>query len=156
MGSSMYFNRRFIPKRSRGEVVKEFTELVESLGIHVEYSNNGEMYLWKHSRPDGIRAYVDTAEGCDYPEPIGVYYREVFFDAIYDDEVCNSDLLLEITIAYMKKYPDTLLFGECSRYLYYDKHDIDIVSKQPFRRDWHYMTESHIAPLEEDIYKHKL
>ena len=56
------------------------------------------------------------------------------------------------TNAYMQKYPDTLLLGECSPYFYYDKQDIDMVASKPFRSDWHYMTKSHISPLADDLY----
>ena len=97
--------------------------------------------------------YVDTAEPVDYPEPFGRHYREVFFDAVYHDEGCvNTDLLLEITAAYMQKYPDALLFGECSPYLYYDKEDIDAVTAKPFDKDWFFLTKSHISPLSNDVY----
>ncbi|MDE5861505.1 MAG: hypothetical protein K2H28_04860 [Ruminococcus sp.] len=154
MGSSMYYDRKYIPKRTNAEVVREFAELVESLGIHIDYENATTLYLWKRNRSEGIRVYAETAEEDEYPEPFGMYYREIFFDAVYDDDdIVNSDLLLEITIAYMKKYPDTLLFGECSPYFYYDKQDIDMVASEPFRSDWHYMTKSHISPLTEKLYE---
>lgn len=152
MGSSMYYDRKYIPKRTNEEVVSEFAELVEALGIQVEYEDD-TLYLWKRSRSEGIRVYVQTAEEDEYPEPFGLYYREIFFDAIYDKDNCvNSDLLLEITVAYMQKYPDTLLLGECSPYFYYDKQDIDAIASKPFRSDWFYMTKSHISPLADDLY----
>lgn len=154
MGSSMYLNRKLIPKRPRADVICEFTGMISSLGIQFEYENEHTLYLWKHSRPNGIRVYVDTAEPVDYPEPFGRYYREVFFDAVYHDEdSVNTDLLLEITAAYMQKYPDALLFGEeCSPYLYYDKEDIDAVTAKSFDKDWFYLTKSHISPLYDDVY----
>lgn len=153
MGSSMYYVRKYIPKRMNEEVVCEFAKLVEALGIQVDYEDETTLYLWKRSRFEGIRAYVEAAEKDEYPEPFGLHYREVFFDAIYDyDDCVNSDLLLEITVAYMQKYPDTLLLGECSPYFYYDKQDIDLVASKPFRRDWYYMTKSHISPLTDALY----
>ena len=154
MGSSMYLNRKLIPKRPRTDVICEFTGMISSLGIQFEYENEHTLYLWKHSRWNGIRVYVDSAKPVDYPEPFGRYYREVFFDAVYHDEDCmNTDLLLEITAAYMQKYPDALLFGEeCSPYLYYDKEDIDAVTAKSFDKDWFYLTKSHISPLYDDVY----
>lgn len=153
MGSSMYLNRKFIPERPRTDVVSEFVEIIKQLSMQIDYENEFTLYLWKHSRSNGIRVYVDTAEEVDYPEPFGMHYREVFFDAVYLDEECvNTDLLLEITVAYMQKYPDALLLGECSPYLYYDKEDIDAVVSKPFNKDWVCLTRSHISPLSDDIY----
>lgn len=153
MGSSMYYDRKYIPKRTNAEIVSEFAELVEALGIQVDYEDEITLYLWKRSRSEGIRVYAETAAEDEYPEPFGMYYSEIFFEAIYDDNDCvNSDLLLEITVAYMQKYPDTLLLGECSPYFYYDKQDIDMVASKPFRSDWHYMTKSHVSSLTDDLY----
>ena len=157
MGSSMHLNRKYIPKRPRETVIRELADMVEPLGIKIIYESAASLYLWRQTDIEGvhkgIRVYADTAKENKYPEPFGMYYREIFFEAVYDDdEVMNSDLLLEMTAAYMKKYPDTLLLGECSPYLYYDKQDIDAVMAQPFRADWYYMTKSHISPLLQDAW----
>lgn len=134
MGSSIYLNRKLIPKRLRADVICEFTGMISSLGIQFEYENEHTLYLWKHSRPNGIRVYVDTAEPVDYPEPFGRYYREVFFDSIYNDEdSVNTDLLLEITATYMQKY-------------------IDAVTAKTFDKEWLCLTKSHISPLHDDVY----
>ena len=146
MGSSVYFERKYIPIRPVEEIVYEFVNIIKSIDINYEYENETTLYLWKNIRHNGIRVYISSAEKIE--EVLGIYYREIFFDAVYDDNDClNSDLLLEITVEYMKKYPDTLLFGECSNYMYYDKQDILSVLEKPFFKEWYYLTESHISPL---------
>ena len=150
MGSSMWIDRKYIPERPRAEVVGEFLGIVNGLGMTVKIENDHTLYCWKRDISQGLRIYADTAEEDEYDEPFGMHYREIFFDAVYDDEDCyNTDLLLMITAAYMQKYPDALLMGgECSPFLYFDKEDIDKVAAAPFDREWHCMTRSHIAPLE--------
>ena len=87
MGTSMWIDRREIPARPGAEVENDHT-----------------LYCWKRDISQGIRIYADTAEEDDYPEPFGMHYREIFFDAVYDDEEhYNTDLLLMITAAYMQK-----------------------------------------------------
>ena len=150
MGSSMWIDRKYIPERPSAEVVSEFLCIVNGLGMTVKIENDHTLYCWKRDISQGLRIYADTAEEDEYDEPFGMHYREIFFDAVYDDEDrYNTDLLLMITAAYMQKYPDALLMGgECSPFLYYDKEDIDKVAAAPFDREWHCTTRSHIAPLE--------
>ena len=62
MGNSIYYDRKYIPKRTNTEVVHEFTKLVESLGIQIDYEDETTLYLWKRNRSEGIRVYVETAE----------------------------------------------------------------------------------------------
>lgn len=154
MGTSMWIDRKSIPARPCAEVVGEFLCIVSGLGMTVKIENDHTLYCWKRDISAGIRIYADTAEEDDYPEPFGMHWREIFFDAVYDDEDnYNTDLLLMITAAYMQKYPEALLMGgECSPYLYYDKEDIDKVTAAPFDREWHCTTISHISPLEKDLY----
>ena len=52
MGSSMYYDRKYIPKRTNAEIVSEFAELVEALGIQVDYEDEITLYLWKRSRSE--------------------------------------------------------------------------------------------------------
>lgn len=154
MGSSMWIDRRSIPQRPCTEVVSEFLGIISGLGLTVKLENDHTLYCWKRDISQGIRVYAGTAEEDDWPEPYGMHYREIFFDAVYDDEEhYNTDLLLAITAAYMQMYPDALLMGgECSPYLYYDKQDIDAVAASPFCVEWHCTTVSHKAPLEKDLY----
>ena len=149
----MYIDRKFIPKRPNEDVVCEFLGIIGGLGMNIRIENDHTLYCWNRDISQGIRIYAETAEEDEYPEPFGIHYREIFFDAIYDDEdYYNTDMLLSITSAYMQKYPDALLMGgECSPYLYYDKEDIDKAAAAPFDREWHCITESHISPLKKDI-----
>ena len=154
MGCSMYLERTNILERSDEKVILEFIELIQSRNINYEFENSTTLYIWKDKRKNGLRVYLSSAQEDNYPEPFGVYFREISFDAIYSDDECtNSDLLLEVADVYMQKYPDTLLFGECSPYLYYDKTDIDIVLKKPFYKEWYFQTISHSSPFLDEVVK---
>lgn len=154
MGSSMYFMRKHIPERTLAEAVNEFVEMITPLGIHIDYENEGELYLWKRSRPSGIRVYIDAAEPVSFPEPLGMHYRDVFFDAVYQfehDEDYNTDILLLIAAAYWEKHPDAFLTGEAGVSWLYDKEDIDAVFAKPFDKDW-LRTKSHITLSYSDLF----
>lgn len=150
MGTSMWLARKINPKRNKDIVVQELIELLNSIGINSyewikdKYSDD-EFYIWKGNPGHGIRVYVGEAE--EVIEDNCSFYREIFFDAIYHDEDDNGDLLLDITYAYMEKYPDILLFGECSKYLYYDKLDIESVKKSGYSSDWYFVTKPHVSPI---------
>ena len=154
MGSSMYFMRKHIPERTLAEAVNGFVEMITPLGIHIDYENEGELYLWKRSRSSGIRVYIDAAEPVSFPEPLGIYYRDVFFDAVYQfehDEDYNTDILLLIAAAYWEKHPDALLTGEAGVSWLYDKEDIDAVLAKPFDKNW-LRTKSHITLSYSDLF----
>ena len=148
MGSSMYFVRKSIPECTLEDTVRKFIEMITPLGICIIYEDKNELYLWKRSRPSGIRVYTQMAKSVSFSELLGVHYCDVFFDAVYyDDEDYNTDLLLMITAAYLEKYPDALLAGEAGVSRFYDKEDIDAVLAKPFDRNW-LLTKSHITLAE--------
>ena len=154
MGSSMYFMRKSIPERSLADAVREYVKMITPLGIHIDYEGDGELYLWKRSRPSGIRVYIKAAEPVSFPEPLGMHYWDVLFDAIYQDEGdedYNSDLLLMIAAAYWEKHPDALLTGEAGVSWLYDKEDIDAVLAKPFDRNW-LRIKSHIPPRYDNLF----
>ena len=133
MGSSMHLNRKYIPKRPRETVIRELADMVEPLGIKIIHESAASLYLWRRTDIDGvhkgIRVYADTAEENEYPEPFGMYYREIFFEAVYDDdEVMNSDLLLEMTAAYMKNIRIRCCLGNAAR--------ISITTSRILMRSW--------------------
>ena len=83
-----------------------------------------------------------------------MHYRDVLFDAVYDDENdedYNSDLLLMIAAAYWEKHPDALLTGEAGVSWLYDKEDIDAVLAKPFDKNW-LRTKSHITLSYSDLF----
>ena len=87
------------------------------------------------------------------------YYREVFYDWIWDDErhgpeSMNSDMILAITAEYMKKYPDALFQFEWSGddNMFLDKADIDNTVLQPFDPSWFGEVRSHLRSARVDKY----
>ena len=153
MGSTAQILRPQKTAMTEEERVAEFLEIIAPLG----FETSVEKYDWSvYMRPaddfdKGVRVWVDPE---DYPiyKINGVdYYREVFYDFIWDDkrhgpESMNSDMILAITAEYMKKYPDALFQFEWSDddNMFLDKSDIDTVNSQPFVPYWFGNFKSHL------------
>jgi hypothetical protein len=153
MGSTAQILRPHKTTMTTEERVADFLEIIRPLGYHTRVRE----YDWSiYMQPEidsekGVNVWVSQE---DYPIYTinGVdYYREVFYDFIWDDErhgleSMNSDMILAITAKYMKKYPDALFQFEWSNddNMFLDKSDIDTVISQPFVPDWFGVFQSHL------------
>lgn len=153
MGSTAQILRPQKTAMTEEERVAEFLEIIAPLG----FETSVEKYDWSvYMRPvddfdKGVRVWVDQEYYPIYTINGTAYYREVFYDFIWDDErhgpeSMNSDMILAITAEYMKKYPDALFQFEWSYddNMFLDKRDIDTVVSQPFVPDWFGTFHSHL------------
>ena len=153
MGSSAQILRPHKSEMTTGERVSEFLEIISPLGFQIKAEKN-DRSVYMHPNGDdekGVNLWVSREDHPIYTINGTDYYREVFFDFIWDDErygpeSMNSDMILAITAEYMKKYPDALFQYEwsCDDNMFLDKTDIDIVSSQPFVPDWFGEFRSHL------------
>lgn len=159
MGQSAQILRNNKTKMSTAERVKEFFEIIHPLGFFARETDDGEI----HVKPDeearrGVWLWVDQEDYPIYTINGADYYREVFFDFVWDDkahgiESMNSDIVLAIVAEYMKKYPDAL-FDACevcsyeSKSPFFDKSDIEAIISQPFQPGWTYLFKSHLHQKE--------
>ena len=153
MGSTAQILRPQKTAMTLEERVSDFLEIISPLGFHTKVSKYDQaVYMAPEIDSEkGVNVWVDQE---DYPiyKINGVdYYREVFYDFIWDDErhgpeSMNSDMILAITAEYMKKYPVALFQFEWSSddNMFLDKSDIDTVISQPFVPDWFGVFKSHL------------
>ena len=143
------------------ERVADFLEIIRPLGFYtkVEKYDQAVYMAPEIDSEHAVHVWVDQE---DYPIYTinGVdYYREVFYDWIWDDErhgpeSMNSDMILAITAEYMKKYPDALFQFEWSGddNMFLDKMDIDNTVLQPFNPSWFGDVRSHLRSARVDKY----
>jgi hypothetical protein len=115
MGSTAQILRPHKTTMTTEERVADFLEIIRPLGYHTRVREyDWSIYMQREIDSEkGVNVWVSQE---DYPIYTinGVdYYREVFYDFIWDDErhgleSMNSDMILVITAKYMKKYPDAL------------------------------------------------
>lgn len=135
------------------ERVAEFIEIITPLGFETSVEKyNCSVYMRPVNNFDkGVHVWVNQEDHPIYTINGVNYYREVFYDFIWDDERhgterINSDMILVITAEYMKKYPDALFQFEWSNddNMFLDKRDIDTVISQPFVPAWFGKFKSHL------------
>ena len=151
MASTAQILRNYKTGSTENERIKEFLEMISSLGYDINIESDNAIYMNpKGDQNKGVRVWVDREEYPIFTLNGKEYYREVFFDFIWDDErygieSMNSDMILVIVAEYMKKYPDALFRYEWSDEadMFMDKTDIDEILSQPFQSGWFYSFKSH-------------
>ncbi len=152
MASTAQILRNCKTKLSEDERVKEFLEIIRSLVYDTKVESDNAIYMNPKTNYDkGVRVWVDQEDYPIYTINGKEYYREVFFDFIWDDErhgieSMNSDMILAIVAEYLKKYPDGLFQYEWSHEdnMFLDKTDIDMILSQPFQPSWFGDYRSHL------------
>ncbi len=151
MASTAQILRNHKTQLTEDERVKEFLEIISPLGYDTNVESDNAVYMNPKDAEKGVRVWVDQEVYPIYSINGKEYYREVFFDFVWDDErhgieSMNSDMILDIVKEYMKKYPDTLFNYEWSDEPspFLDKADIDIVASQLFKPNWFYSYRSHL------------
>lgn len=152
MASTAQILRNSKTKLSEDERVKEFLEIIRSLKYDTKVESDNAIYMNPKGNYDkGVRVWVDQEDYPIYTINGKEYYREVFFDFIWNDqrhgiESMNSDMILAIVAEYLKKYPDALFQFEWSSddNMFLDKTDIHTIISQPFRPDWFGEYKSHL------------
>ena len=112
MGSSAQILRPHKSEMTTGERVSEFLEIISPLGFQIKAEKN-DRSVYMHPNGDdekGVDLRVSREDHPIYTINGTDYYREVFFDFIWDDErygpeSMNSDMILAITAEYMKNTP---------------------------------------------------
>ena len=145
------------PPRSAEEVTREFLQQLVPKDCTV--TDDGTYLIVRR----GIRG--------DFPQDISViispeehfqtvcgipYAEEIFFENVWaDDEITNTDILLEITLHYMELHPDALFYDSCSRDRFRDYEDIRAIAAMPFDREWIGSTRSHLRLKPVDRYSNE-
>lgn len=152
MASTAQIVRNNKTKMSTAERVREFFEIIHPLGFVSDEEADSAIYMTPDEEAEkGVRVWVDQEDYPIYTINGADYYREVFFDFIWDDErhgieSMNSDMILAIVAEYMKKYPDALFKYEWSSHEspFFDRSDIEAVISQSFQPGWYYLFKSHL------------
>ncbi|MDE6780684.1 MAG: hypothetical protein K2J40_04395 [Ruminococcus sp.] len=163
MASTAEIVRNNKTKMSTAERVREFFEIIHPLGFDACEESDSAIYMKPNGNNEkGVRVWVDQKDYPIFTINGEEYYREVFFDFIWDDErhgieSMNSDMILAITAEYMKKYPDALFNYEWSsdESPFFDKRDIETIISQPFQPGWYYLFRSHLHVKALDQYHDK-
>ncbi|HRR77249.1 MAG TPA: hypothetical protein P5191_10625 [Ruminococcus sp.] len=153
MGSSAQILRPQKTAMTTEERVAEFLKIIAPLGFETSVQKRDWSVYIRPVNDDekGVNVWVSQKDYPIYTINGMDYYREVFYDFIWDDErhgpeSMNSDMILAITAEYMKKYPDALFQYEWSNddNMFLDKSDIDTVISQPFVPGWFGDFRSHL------------
>ncbi|MDE6670867.1 MAG: hypothetical protein K2K16_01580 [Ruminococcus sp.] len=163
MASTAQIVRNNKTKMSTAERVIEFFEIIRPLGFDAHEESDNAIYMNPVGNYEkGVRVWVDQEDYPMFTVNGKKYYREVFFDFIWDDErhgteSMNSDMILAITAEYMKKYPDALFQYEwySNESPFFDKIDIETIISQPFHSGWYYLFMSHLHVKSSDKYHDK-
>ncbi len=152
MASTAQILRNHRTELTEDERVKEFLEIISSLGYDTDVEKDNAIYMKpKGSDEKGVRVWVDQEDYPIFTINGNDYYREVFFDFVWDDErhgieSMNSDMILEIVAEYLKKYPDAYFNYEWSKddNMFMDIIDLETLKSQPFQPGWFYLFKSHL------------
>lgn len=158
MASTAQIIRHYTTRLTDEERAKEFLEIIRPLGYVAKIKYDDSVYMTpKENDEKAVHVWVDQEEYPLYTINGIDYYREVFFDWIWDDdrhgiESMNSDMILAIVREYMKKYPDALFEFEWSHEdnKFLDKTDIDTIASQPFDPEWFGEFKSHLTSSRAD------
>ena len=155
MSSSAQILRNNKTELTEYERINEFLKIITPIGYDTDIESDNAIYIKpKDNNEKGVRIWVEQE---DYPIYLingKEYYREVFFEFVWDDESVNSDMILVITAEYMKKFPDALFQYEGRRddSMFMDKTDIDTLISQPFQPSWFYLHKSHLNSSRVNVY----
>ena len=152
MASTAQILRNHRTELTEYERVEEFLEIISSLGYDTDVEKDNAIYMKPKGCDDkGVRVWVDQEDHPIFTINGNDYYREVFFDFVWDDErhgieSMNSDMILIIVAEYLKKYPDAYFNYEWSNddNMFMDIIDFDLLRSQPFQPGWFYLFKSHL------------
>lgn len=152
MASTAQILRNHRTELTEYERVEEFLGIISSLGYDTDVEKDNAIYMKPKGCDDkGVRVWVDQGDHPIFTINGNDYYREVFFDFVWDDErhgieSMNSDMILIIVAEYLKKYPDAYFNYEWSNddNMFMDIIDFDLLRSQPFQPGWFYLFKSHL------------